>query len=42
VEIAARLQETGVPYCWISDALHLGAPHIIRGHVFRFRERRSP
>jgi len=42
VEIAARLRDSGVPYHWINDALRMGAPHLIRGHVFRFRKRRTP
>jgi len=42
VEIAFRLGKIGFPYRWISEALGMRAPHIIRGLVFRFLERRAP
>jgi putative transposase len=41
IEIAARLRKHGVPYRWISDTLCMGAPHVIRAHVFRRAEHRS-
>ena len=41
IAIAVRLRENAVPYRWLSDSLKMGAPHAIRGHVFRYSDHRS-
>lgn len=42
IAIAARLRQHGIPYRWIGHELQMGASHVIRAHVLRFRDRRSP
>ncbi|MSU48263.1 MAG: hypothetical protein EXS37_04085 [Opitutus sp.] len=42
ISIAVRLRHHGVPYRWIGHALQMGPANLIRAHVFRACERRTP